>query len=152
MTKTKTLGPLRAYACSVKGSDWGETIVRARSQGKAKVSHWHNVRESWQDVPYTAVRARVTSSVPFDAGFARNAKYRGIEFAKIGMRVRVAGMAGVIVGHNSSANLDVLFDESGWTLNCHPHSDVTYFADSGEVIRTYDLRGTIIFPPEVEVP
>jgi hypothetical protein len=66
------------------------------------------------------------------------AKYRCIPFARVGMRVRVGDEMGTIVGHNSSSNLDVLFDLGsrypGEVLNCHPHSQVTYFDEDGAEI------------------
>ena len=59
--------------------------------------------------------------------FTRNAEYRGLPGLKCGQRVKVGKKVGVIVNHNSSANLDILFDDdspqySGLTLNCHPDS------------------------------
>jgi len=41
-------------------------------------------------------------------------------------------MPNVIVGSNSSCNLDVLCD--GVILNIHPAYDVRYFADDGSLI------------------
>jgi hypothetical protein len=74
---------------------------------------------------------------PTSEAFRENAQYRGIPFAYCGMRVEVAGKPGIIVGHNSSANLDVLFD--GWDRpsNCHPWWRVKYFDRAGELIVEY---------------
>lgn len=138
-----TISRLRAYAVSVANSGWPATTVHARSAGKAKYDHWRDVTESWPDLPITAMRARVIGPPEASEGFKRNAKYRGIEFAKPGMRVKVAGKFGVIVSHNDSANLSVLMDETGVTWNCHPHSEITYFDEAGKVIRSYNIRGEI---------
>lgn len=63
---------------------------------------------------------------------------RGIEFASLGMRVEVCGKPGRIVGANSSGNLNVCFDGTCYTENCHPYWKVKYFDDNGELIREFD--------------
>ncbi len=75
--------------------------------------------------------------------FIKNAEYRQIPFAHCGMAVKVGGMLGHIVGHNSSANLDVLFAEGkyrGMVLNCHPHSDVEYYSADGTLIKAFKTK------------
>jgi len=57
------------------------------------------------------------------AAFDRVKKYRGVEFAEIGMRVLVGDRPGVILGANASANFDV--DIGGVVCNVHPHA-ITY--------------------------
>jgi hypothetical protein len=72
--------------------------------------------------------------------FIRNAKYRNIEFAYCGMVVMVSDMHGVIVGHNSSANLNVLFTDGkykGQILNCHPNHEIKYFDKNGILITEF---------------
>jgi hypothetical protein len=115
-----------AFEVSVKGTDWTK-IINARSAGKAKHEYYRSVVESWPDVPFTAMRARkYNSGRPYTSeAFERNANYRGLPAVKCGDRVRVADCCGVIVGHNSSANFDVLFDDDaprygGMRLNVHP--------------------------------
>ena len=44
---------------------------------------------------------------------------RGTSF-HLGQRITVDGKRGVIVGANSSSNLDVLFDGEKHASNCHP--------------------------------
>lgn len=68
--------------------------------------------------------------------FARFAARRGIPFAEIGMDVKVAGEHGVIMGSNSSANLDVLFDD-GQVKNCHPMWNITYCEKNGAVVSAF---------------
>ncbi len=56
------------------------------------------------------------------------------------MAVLVGDFMGVIVGHNSSANLDILAINGkyeGQVLNCHPHSEITYFDKKGHVIKSF---------------
>lgn len=115
-----------AFVVSVVGTDWTK-IVNARTSGKAKYQYWLDVTDAWPDVPITAMRARkYNSGRPYTSPeFERNAKYRGLPDVKCGQRVRVGGSEGVIVGHNSSANFDVLFDDdapryAGLRLNVHP--------------------------------
>ena len=73
--------------------------------------------------------------------FAHTAEYRGVPFARIGMKVRFSnGDEGIIKGKNSSANFNVLFtsgDNKGLTLNCHPNWHITYLNDDGTVIRKF---------------
>jgi len=69
--------------------------------------------------------------------FEEMKEYRGIEFAKQGMKVEVNGKPGLIVGSNSSANLNVYFPEAGQTQNCHPHWKIIYYDESGEAVRSY---------------
>lgn len=115
-----------AFEVSVKGTDWTK-IINARTAGKAKYQYWLDVTDAWPDVPITAMRARKYSSgKPYTSSeFERNAKYRGMPKVKCGQRVKVGNSLGVIVGHNSSANFDVLFDDDapeygGLRLNVHP--------------------------------
>jgi hypothetical protein len=115
-----------SFACSVAGTDWGEEIVNARTRGRAKREYHLSVIDAWPDVPFTAVRARKIGAPHTTADFIRNAQYRGLPNVRCGQRVKVGDARGVIVGHNSSANFDVLFDDdspryAGQTLNCHPN-------------------------------
>ena len=115
-----------AFEVSVAGTDWTK-IINARTRGKAKYQYWLDVTDVWPDVPITAMRARkYNNGEPHTSeGFERNAKYRGLPNVKCGQRVRVGSDEGVIVGHNSSANFDVLLDDDslkygGRKLNVHP--------------------------------
>lgn len=115
-----------AFACSVAGTDWGEEIINARSRGRAKREYHLGVTDAWPDVPFTAIRARKLGAPRTSPDFIRNAQYRGLPDVRCGQRVKVGDARGVIVGHNSSANFDVLFDDdspryAGQTLNCHPN-------------------------------
>lgn len=133
--------PLRAFSCTVAGEpDDPGTIVNARSRGRAK-SQYLSILDM-DGIEYTDVRARVSGSLPVTTQrFIENAKYREIPFARVGMRVQVGNEKGAITGHNSSANLDVLFDEDSkypdMTLNCHPNWDIKYFDDDGDIIKVW---------------
>lgn len=113
-----------AFEVSVTGTTW-KRVVNARTRGAAKYDYWLDVRDAWPDIPFTAIRARKLGKPRTSTEFLRNAKYRGISL-KCGDRVRVGKSGGVVVGHNSSANLDVLFDADSeypnLTLNVHPAS------------------------------
>lgn len=109
-----------AYECTVVGHDW-QTVVNHFTSGKAKAEYLRDVRDSWPDIKFTDIRVRRLGAPQNPHGFERCAEYRGVAF-KCGDRVQVAECGhGFIVGHNSSANFDVLFD-SGQTLNVHPAS------------------------------
>lgn len=139
MSTKQAPSSIEAYECWVEGCKQSSDTIYATSIGKAKSFYCLNASDWTPDVKYTDIRARrnrrrfVTS-----AGFRRMAKYRCIPFARVGMRVRVGDEMGTIVGHNSSSNLDVLFDLGsrypGEVLNCHPHSQVTYFDEDGAEI------------------
>lgn len=127
---------VRAYECGVIKADWARTI-HATSAGKAKSIYWHDLQESWPNIPYTEVTCRVIGKPRDTESFQRTARYRGVPFAHIGMKVSVEEMPGTIVGNNDSANFDVLFTEGkfkGQTLNCHPNWKMRYFDDSGTEI------------------
>ncbi len=68
-------------------------------------------------------------------------RLRGMDFVRLGMTVEVDGERGKIVGMNSSANLDVVFDDtarrSEHAYNCHPTWETVYFSESGEIIADY---------------
>ena len=116
-----------AFACRVDGAAWGETTINALSRGEAKVRYWRDVSESWENVKYTDVRARKVGPAHTSERFLHNARYRGMPDVRCGDEVTVGKHQGVIVGHNSSANFDVLFTTGPWTsntLNVHP-SEVT---------------------------
>ena len=70
--------------------------------------------------------------------FDRVCEMRGIPFAKVGMKVVVGKHEGVVVGVNSSANLDVRFNDRNGTANCHPNSNITYYDDDGSVLAAFD--------------
>jgi hypothetical protein len=130
---------LRAFEVGVKGTDWTRT-VHALTAGKAKADYLRDVSEPWPDVKFTDITCRCLGGPVTDDGFRKTATYRGVPFAKIGMRVEVGGDAGQIAGNNSSANFDVLFTagkHKGLTLNCHPNWMFKYFGDNGEVLAEF---------------
>lgn len=115
---------LFAWEVSVKGTEWRK-VVNARTSGQAKRDYHLDVRDAWPDVPYTAMRCRKIGAPHTSERFKHNARYRGMPDVRCGQRVKVGEARGVIVGHNDSANFDVLFDDdspkyAGLKLNCHP--------------------------------
>lgn len=117
--------PIFAFACRTSWApEWGSTIYNSTSAGKAKVEHFRMVREAWPGTKYTEIRVRKVGGPHTSERFKHNAAYRGMPDVRCGQRVKVGEAFGSIVGHNSSANFDVLFDEGGkyggMTLNVHP--------------------------------
>lgn len=105
--------------------EWARTI-NARSRGKAKSQYLRDISESW-DADYRDICCRKIGRPVTSERFRENAKYRGMPEVECGQRVKIGESCGVIVGHNASANFDVLFDDdapkyAGLTLNCHPQS------------------------------
>jgi hypothetical protein len=123
MRADKTNSTVFAFEVTVKGRDWQRT-VNARSAGKAKLEYYREVRESWPDISFTALRCRKIGATESSQQFVRNAEYRGLPLARCGDRVKVGEERGTIVGHDASANFRVLFDDDskyqGNTLSVHP--------------------------------
>lgn len=127
---------LRSFNCSIDGEDW--STINALTAGMAKSIFY---RELDMDIPYTCIKVRLNGYPYTSEDFIRNAKYRKIDFAYCGMAVKVGDFNGVIVGFNSSANLNVLaIDGSykGQVLNCHPHSEIVYFDKKGNVLKSFN--------------
>lgn len=125
MTTPETAAPVFAFEVSVTGTDWKQ-IVNARTSGKAKAEYHRQVLDAWPDVPFTRMRCRKIGAPHSSERFMANARYRGMPDVRCGQRVSVGNETGVIVGHNSSANFDVLFDAGSKygesVLNVHPAS------------------------------
>lgn len=64
-------------------------------------------------------------------------RWRSLEFIYLGMKVEMDGKKGVIVGGNSSLNLDVCFDGQSWAENCHPWYKMKYFGSNGNLVKEY---------------
>lgn len=136
-TDMKKQGELKGYECSLDGQNWRD--VNSTSPGKAKSAFYRML--DLEGVKYTWIRCRCIGRPHTSEDFVRNAKYRGIDFAYCGMVVDVDGDKGLIVGHNSSANLDILFTDGkhkGHTFNCHPNWKMTYYNSNGEIIKSFD--------------
>jgi len=61
---------------------------------------------------------------------------RAMPWLRIGMRVDVAGKAGIVKCGNQSGNIDVIFTD-GHTGNCHPKWETTYFDESNTIVHDY---------------
>lgn len=68
--------------------------------------------------------------------FIRVKEYRNVDFAELGMTIKVRDKVGKIVGATDSCNFFVDFGD-GKKINCHPHFETTYFDKNGDVIRTF---------------
>jgi hypothetical protein len=132
---------IRAYEVGLRGQDhW--TTVHAATAGKAKYSFWMDVRDCLE-VKYIDVVSRVADSLFVQTDeFQRTAKYRGVPFARIGMKVMFVSddSEGIIVDKNSSANFEVYFtsgQHAGLTLGVHPNWMIRYLDDAGNVIKEF---------------
>lgn len=128
--------PIRSFACSVIGRE-GSQVIAARTAGQARYRFLLDAQDWHPDLRIIDIRAVVAGAPSEPQGFRSVCRQRGVEFAKVGMRVTVQDKPGHIVGCNSSANFDVLFDGESYPLNCHPRWMMRYFADDG----------TELFPP-----
>ena len=114
-----------AFECFPKGREEWKTVINARSRGKAKSQYYRSVTESWE-IDYRDIRSRKIGNPTTSESFIHNAKYRGMPDVRCGQPVKVLENKGIIVGHNASANFNVLFDDdsphyAGLTLNVHPN-------------------------------
>jgi len=133
----KKNGELKSYECSLDGENW--TNLNTTSRGSAKATFYRHYSDL--GINYIDIKCRCKGKPYTSEDFKRNAKYRNIEFAYCGMVIDVNGKKGIIVGHNSSANLDVLFTEGtnkGYVINCHPNWLTTYYDSKGNVIKTFN--------------
>jgi hypothetical protein len=127
---------LKSYNCSIDNEHW--STINAISKGSAKSKYFRKLDADW--IKYTQIKCKVNGYPYTSEEFIRCTKYRNIEFAYCGMKVNVSGWNGFIVGHNNSANLDILFIDgkySGQTLNCHPNFKIKYFDKQGNLIKEY---------------
>lgn len=114
-----------SFSCRVTlAPQCGESVYNATTAGKAKLQHFYSVRDARPDTKYTEIRVRKVGAPHSSDNFIANAKYRGMPDLRCGQRVRVGDALGTIVGHNSSANFDVEFDDdsryNGLRLSVHP--------------------------------
>ena len=119
------MAEIRSYRCWHRLNDPERfaSIINAPSAGKARYAYMLEVGDVYPDLKITDVRVRSNGLAHSSEDFRRCARNRGQPDARCGARVKVGDDDGVIVGHNSSANFNVLFESgryAGQTLNCHP--------------------------------
>lgn len=135
-------GPLKTFNVTFIPWDCSRSFITT-SPGKAKYLYWIDNQDVF-NLPFKEVlpklKVKCLGLAITSDDFKRNAEYRNIPFAYCGMMVKVGDETGYIVGHNSSANLDVLFRQgkyAGRVLNCHPNSEMEYFSASGQLIKSF---------------
>lgn len=127
------LGQMRSYKCSIRGYDhW--TQFNARSRGQAKMQMYRYLE---MDFDYVDIQCRVDGEVYTSDDFIRNAEYRNIPLVRCGTVIDVNGRRGIIIGHNSSANLDIMFD-NGSIGAAHPNWKTTYYKANGQILYKFD--------------
>lgn len=62
---------------------------------------------------------------------------RNMPFIKRGMSVEVDGQMGKVTSGNHSGNINVLFVDTKYPVNCHPQWETRYFDKDGNVIADY---------------
>lgn len=129
---------MRTYFCYVAGWEESGMNVTSMTASKARYKYWLEL--DGYDIPYINIRSRQVGSIVTSEAFKMNAEYRNIPFAFCGMKVSTTEGDGIIIGHNSSANLDVYFltgPHKGLTLNCHPHHQIAYYDKAGKCIQSF---------------
>jgi hypothetical protein len=120
MAEQHTPIAVSAFECRFDGF---VSTINAGSAGKARYEYLLSVRESYPDATFADIRVRKVGPAHTSAAFLRTAKYRGIPDLRCGEAVTVNERSGFVVGHNDSANFDVLFADGDWkdcVLNVHP--------------------------------
>lgn len=113
---------IHAYEIGLRGEDLRST-VNSITLGKAKAEFLRDIQDFWPGAKFTDVVGRKAGPAHTSPAFLRTAKYRGLPNLRCGDPVTVNGRCGFVVGHNDSANFDVLFTDGDWkgcVLNCHP--------------------------------
>ena len=116
-----------AWECTVRGTNW-RSIINHLTAGKARYEYLLGLREVWPDVTFAEISVRKIGPAHTSDAHKRTAAYRGRPELTCGRRVEVCcggeRALGVIVGHNDSANFNVLFDTDtrfkGSVGNVHP--------------------------------
>lgn len=126
----------RSFVIAYRGETY-DKIITASSAGRAKYQALLDMRDVNPDARITEFSAHVCARIHHPENFRSSIhRHRGLPLVRIGMRVEVGGKPGVIVGSNSSANLDVEFT-CGEVLNCHPQWMIRYIDDQGATV--YDF-------------
>ena len=136
-TATQKPPTVFAWECNVRGTEWQRTINHLPA-GKARYTYLIDLRDSWPDATFADITVRKIGPAHTSDAFKRTASYRGQPDLRGGQRVEVRSpegpARGVIVGHNDSANFDVLFDADtyfkGGVGNVHP-SEITLLSSAG---------------------
>jgi len=145
---------VKSYYCVVKGlrrEDGCGSIVSASTASKARYQYFLDAQDWNPDVRIMDIDVKSEGNENAESQRFRDfAKRRAVPFVKIGMRVTVSGREGHIVGSNYSLNLDVEWSDTGHVANCHPHSDIAYYAKDGSLIERYDVQGVKSRPMATE--
>lgn len=122
MLEAAAIQGVYAFEVGLRGEP-NRSTVNSITLGKAKAEFLHSIQDFWPGAKFTDVVGRRVGPAYTSAAFLRTAKYRGMPDLRCGDSVTVNGRRGFVVGHNDSANFDVLFAEGDWkgcVLNCHP--------------------------------
>lgn len=116
-----------AFECFPADKPEWATTINAASRGQARSEYFRDLHEAWDCYRFTDVRCRKIGGPQTSSQFIETARYRGVPELRCGARVKVGESFGTVVGSNSSANFDVLFDPDsprygGMTLNVHPQN------------------------------
>lgn len=123
-----------------------EKVVVAETEERARFLYWQQFRTRFITIPMTEfmkfVRCEnegvldIRQMFSAEKAFKKMQKFRKLDFAYMGMRVNVTGKWGTIIG-NWKTNLFILFDGEVEPYNCHPHWEIAYYDDEGNVVRDY---------------
>lgn len=149
MRNPKNKGPLNTFEVKIRGYNQ-PLAVQGHSAGAAKYAVYQRLDTcdsffdflSWVEAVRLLHRFRPSDLFGDPERFERMKERRGIPFAYIGQRVILhsgtrGDIQGTICGANHSDNLDIVFDGTSWTENCHPHYQLDYLDGTGNVIAMF---------------
>lgn len=111
-----------SFEVGMRGDELRSTI-NSTTAGKARAEFLRGTQDVWPGAKFTNVVGRKIGPAHTSEAFLRTARYRGLPDLRCGHQVIVNNRKGFVVGHNDSANFDVLFTDGDWSgcvLNCHP--------------------------------
>lgn len=71
-----------------------------------------------------------------ESNFIKMCKFRKVEFARMGMRVQIAGKMATIVGNHKS-DLLVIYDGFSYESKADPRWQIVYFDEDGAIVRDF---------------
>lgn len=141
---------MNTYMITLSGYDRPATAY-GETQGKAKYNFFLEVGDLFDSfaefLQFVKSVRLIHKFKPSDLfgdteQFERMKEYRNIPFAFMGMRVILksgsrGNIKGTIVGSNDSMNLSICYDGTCHKENCHPHYELVYLDNSGNIVAEF---------------
>jgi len=137
---------LKSYECWIERGDGNKFVTThigtSASQARYQFYIELDCSESYSRM-FRLIRSKCIGTMKIENHFGnpdtfeRMINSRNIPFARLGMVIDVDGKKGWIVGSNSSMNLDVIFEGTTYSSNCHPTWQTTYYNSDGTIVKNF---------------